>query len=433
MEKVVDVCSRIEGHAEINIFLNNEQINFLKLDTTVFRGFETILRGKKLNDIPKIVSRICGLCHASQTIASCKAIENLYDVSPTPQAILLRKLLLSSELIKSHSMHYFFQTLPDLLNIFKLWKDSNEPYAILQFDPQTTTIIYDLIKLSTKINEIFGGRVLHLITPIPGGIVYKPNQRNISITQKSLQKALFNLEYLIKKFIDLFSKFKPPEEYDLGVISFLGLTNNGKYERYNGLLRLKQDNSDLKDFPINLYSNYFEKDDEIIGIQFRSDIGENVLTGPISRFKINEKYIQENIKNYINQFDNQWKNSILFWNFLQLIEIYSEIIECLEILKDSKLNNNISYPVLKTIKSRDGIGAIEAPRGTLIHHYSLNERHIVDTVKLYVATEINMPLINKMITDYARKLYEKESIDTVMKKVQVMIRSFDPCISCATH
>lgn len=150
MEKVVDVCSRIEGHAEINIFLNNEQINFLKLDTTVFRGFETILRGKKLNDIPKIVSRICGLCHASQTIASCKAIENLYDVSPTPQAILLRKLLLSSELIKSHSMHYFFQTLPDLLNIFKLWKDSNEPYAILQFDPQTTTIIYDLIKLRDR-------------------------------------------------------------------------------------------------------------------------------------------------------------------------------------------------------------------------------------------------------------------------------------------
>ncbi|MFX0058246.1 MAG: nickel-dependent hydrogenase large subunit [Candidatus Hodarchaeota archaeon] len=433
MEKVVEVCSRIEGHADIKIFFNNEQIKYIKLDTSVFRGFETILKGKKLIDIPKIVSRICGLCHASQTIASCKTIENLYEVSPTPQAILLRKLLLSAELIKSHSMHFFFQTLPDLLNIFKLWNNSSEPYEILQYDPQTTTLIYDLIKLGTKINEIFGGRVLHLITPIPGGIIYKPNQKNISLTQKSLQKALFNSQYLIKKFIDLFSDCKPPEDFNLDEISFLGLTNNGTYERYNGELRLKQVNSPLKDFTINLYSNYFEKDDGILGIQFKTDIGENILTGPISRFKINEKYNQEIIKDYINNFDKQWKNSLLFWNFLQLIEIYSEINGCIELLKDPKLNSSSSYPVLKNLNKKEGIAAIEAPRGTLIHYYHLNERNIVDNVKLYVPTELNMPLINKKITDYAHKLYEKEPIDSVMKKVQIMIRSFDPCISCATH
>lgn len=433
MEKVIEVCSRIEGYAEINLFLNNEQIKYIKLDTTVFRGFETILKGKKLIDIPKIVSRICGLCHASQTIASCKAIEDLYNIFPSPQAVLLRKLLLSAELIKSHCLHFFFQTLPDMLNIFNLWNTTNENTNILQFDTQTTTIIYDLIKLATKINESFGGRVLHLITPIPGGIVYKPSQRNITLSQKALQKALFNSEYLIKKFINLFSKFKPPEEYNLNRISYLGLTNNGSYDRYNGLLRLKQIDKQLKDFPINLYSDYFDKDEEIIGIQFKSEIGERVLTGPISRYKINEKYNHGTIKDYLNQFDNQWKNSILFWNFLQLIEINSEIMESIEILKDKKLNNNSTYPVLKSLKSKDGIGAVEAPRGTLIHHYHLNESNLVDSVKLYVATEINMPLINAMITHYAQKLYEKESIDTVMKKIQIMIRSFDPCISCATH
>jgi coenzyme F420-reducing hydrogenase alpha subunit len=433
LEKIVDVCTRIDSHLELNYFLNKEQVKYVKLDTGVFRGFETILKRKKLIDIPKIVSRICGLCHASQTIVSCKAIENLYEISPKPQSILIRKLLLSAELIKSHSVHFFFQSLPDLLNLFKIWNSPDEPYYIIKFDPQITSIIYDFIKLSTKINDFLGGRVLHLITPIPGGIVYKPNIRNLTSIQKSLQKALFNSETLIKRFIDLFSKFNPPVEYNLNKISFLSLTENGKYERYNGFLRFKQNGNVSKDISITQYSDYLNKDKEIIGIHFNSNFGKDVLTGPISRFKINERYLQDSIKDYINSFDKEWKNSLLFCNFLQLIEIFSEINECLEILKDPKLNSYNSFPELRNIISKDGIAAIEAPRGTLIHHYHVNEKNIVDDVKLFIATEINMPLINKMITAYAQKLYQKEAIDTVMKKIQIMIRSFDPCISCATH
>jgi len=111
MDKVVEACTRVEGSGNLNIYLKNDEIYQTELNFSVFRGFENILIGKKLLDIPKIVSRICGLCSASQTIASCKAIENIYGIEPSNQSILLRRVLLSGELIKSHIMHYFFPVL----------------------------------------------------------------------------------------------------------------------------------------------------------------------------------------------------------------------------------------------------------------------------------------------------------------------------------
>src|SRR4030042_581281 len=111
------MCTRIEGHGEVEIYLanQNEEISYVEFVLDAYRGFENILLKKNLLDIPKIASRICGLCHASQAISSCKAIEAVYDIEPSEQSILLRRLLMTGEMIKSHSMHIFFQSLPDLL------------------------------------------------------------------------------------------------------------------------------------------------------------------------------------------------------------------------------------------------------------------------------------------------------------------------------
>ena len=177
LKKVIELCSRIEGQGKINYFIQNDEIEHVEFELSALRGFENILVGKKLKDIPRIVSRICGMCHASQTIASCKAIEEIYGIAPSFQSTIIRKVLMTAELIKSHIIHFFFHSLPDLLELFQEEKNYIDIHNLINFDPQLTSIVYDLIKTGTEIDNILGGRVNHLITSIPGGIVYKPSKK----------------------------------------------------------------------------------------------------------------------------------------------------------------------------------------------------------------------------------------------------------------
>jgi len=432
LQKVINLCTRVEGNGKVKCFLKNDKIEYVEFEISAFRGFENILVGKKLCDIPRIVSRICGLCHISQTLASCKAIEQIFDVKPSFQSVIIRRILMTAELIKSHIMHVFFQSLPDLLEIFKIKNTSPNPYNLIKFDPQLTISVYDLIKIGTEIEKIFGGRIIHLITPIPGGIVYKPSEKNILITQKYLQKALSNIDYIISKFLDLFSTKQAPEEFSLSNVTYLGMLNKRSFDRYEGTLNLGKNKENITDFDVEKYNDYFDKNPNLFGIRFLSEEYNNVLTGPMARYHLAEIDNEEEME-LLNNFDENWKNNILFMNFLQLLEIFNEINSVLELLDHNDLNTKEILPSLNNIKNSDGIGIVEAPRGTLIHHYHLNKSNIVDQVKLFIATEINIPLLNQCLKEYAQSLYQKEDIESVSRKIQVLIRAFDPCISCATH
>jgi F420-non-reducing hydrogenase large subunit len=433
MDKVVEACTRVEGQGNLNIYLKNDEIYQTELNFSVFRGFENILVGKKLLDIPKIVSRICGLCCASQTIASCKAIEDIYGIEPSHQSILLRRLLLSGELMKSHIMHYFFQSFPDLLKIFKIDSKINEPYNLINYNPHLTTTIFNLIKIGSEINKLIGGRVLHPITPIPGGLIFNPTGRNLIFIKKYLKKGIYYIETIIENFIDLFSDFDPPREFNLSNPIYFGLKNNIGFDRYEGNLRIIQNETTYDDFQAKNYSKYFDKDPNLYGITFKSNSKNRILTGPIARYRLTQDYGIDKITEYLSNFGKKWRNNLLFLNFLQLIESYYEIQKSVEILNTIPLKSKTKLTRLNSIKKSNGIGVIEAPRGVLMHHYHLNKAKIVDQVKLFIATEINLPILNKMITEYAKKLYEKEDIDSVKEKVQIMIRAFDPCLSCASH
>ncbi|TKJ23203.1 MAG: hypothetical protein CEE43_03460 [Promethearchaeota archaeon Loki_b32] len=434
MLKVVDVCKRVEGHGEVRILLQNDEVLSVNLEFEIYRGFENFLIGKNLFDIPKIISRICGLCYASQTIASCKTIEDIYNIEVSEHNILLRRLLMSAELIKSHSMNFFFQTLPDLLTIFNLSQKTFSPYELIKYYPQLTTSLYDLIKVGNEINELFGGRSVHLISLVPGGVIYSPSRKSITLARKYFQKALVILEWIIEKFIQLFANQTPPKEFDLPKFISLALTNYGNYDRYSGSLRFKENNKNFIEFEKQNYSTYFGKEINLRGIDFYFENEKNVIVGPFSRFNIVENYGIDEIPTYLDYFNKSWKNNILFTNFIRLLEMYIESYQGLQILDNPSLNIREKLPSLNSIKNLDGIGVIEAPRGVLIHHYHLNKSNYVDRINLFIATEFNLSLINDMITKYAQELFERTGdINLVKKKIQMIIRAFDPCISCATH
>jgi NAD-reducing hydrogenase large subunit len=434
MLKVIEVCKRIEGHGDIKILLQNDEISLVNFEFEIYRGFENFLVGKALLDLPKIVSRICGLCYTSQTIASCKAIEDLYKIKVSPQTKLLRCILMNAEMIKSHSMSFFFQTLPDLLNIFNITHKTTNPYDLINFDPKLTTNIYELIKIGNEINNLFGSRSVHLISIIPGAVIYYPSKKNISIAKKKFQSALINLEWIIEKFIELFSHQTPPSEFTTPNLIYLGLSKFGNYSRYSGKLSIKENNKNMIELEKHNYSSYFEKEPDLRGIDFHFNNKSNVIVGPISRYNINENYGIDEIQTYLDYFDKSWKNNILFANFIRLLEMYMESYQSIQSLDNPDLTIKEKAPSLNTVKDAEGIGVIEAPRGTLLHHYYVNNHNTIDRIKLFVATEFNIPLMNTMITNYAKGLFEKTGdINLVKTNVQRIIRSFDPCISCATH
>ncbi|MFX1311863.1 MAG: nickel-dependent hydrogenase large subunit [Promethearchaeota archaeon] len=434
MLKTIDVCTRVEGHGNVKILIQDDNISNVEFEISAYRGFERFLIGKRLEDMPRLVSRICGLCYASQAIASCKAIENLYDIEITEQSILLRRLLLCGELIKSHCMHFLFHSLPDLLKIFNINQKIISQYDLINFNPQLTTAVYELIKFGNEIEILFGGRSAHLISPIPGGLIYSTSRKNIAIAQKYMLKALNNLEIIIEFFIENFSNKIPPEEFLLPNPVFIGINNLGNYDRYSGIFKIIESERKVIDFQEKSYSLYFDKDIDLRGIDFHFDKNKNVLTGPIARFKVIETYGNDKVYSYLENFDKSWINNILFSEFLKLLEMYVETEQAINVLNSPSLFIKQRFPSLKSIKNSEGIGFVEAPRGILMHHYNVDENGLISKLKLFIATEINIPIINEMITNYAQKLYEKTGdINLVKKQIQLIIRAFDPCISCATH
>ncbi len=160
----------------------------------------------------------------------------------------------------------------------------------------------------------------------------------------------------------------------------------------------------------------------------------DVLVGPLARHILTNLDKFEKINNFLGGFNTFWKKNLLFSSFLGLLEIYSEVIRCIESLNDPCFNTKRPLPSFDSIKHLEASSAVEAPRGLLLHHYEVSKRSKIKCLKLFTATEFNLPLMNKMITKYARNLYEvKGDINLVKKMVQLIIRAFDPCVSYATH
>lgn len=435
MQKIIDVCSRVEGHSQINYFIQNDELQYADYQISAFRGFENILLGKKLQDVPKIISRVCGLCHASQTIASCKAIEDIFNIGVSKQSAIIRRLLMTGELIKSHTMHFFLQSIPDLLHLFQKSDKILNNYELTQYNPDLTQKCYELIKIGNDIDRLYGGRPIHGITSVPGGVIYTPSTKNILLAQKYLQKALNNLEFLIEFFTNNFSSIEPPKYFSLpDKLTFLAMNNGQMYDRYKGSLSILNKGRSPTNFSLTDYSKYFDKDSDLRGINKMQLIDGELMVGPLARYHIvrdRERYNE--MFGYLERFSEKWKNNLLFLNFLRLIEMHKETKDSLDLIEQDILNQKISLPPLRNAEKNEGLGLVEAPRGTLFHYYHINHKNIIDKVKLFIATEFNIPLMNEMITRYAKTLYEKEDIETLKPKVQMIIRTFDPCISCATH
>ncbi len=433
MKRTIEMCTRIEGHGQVSYHILNDQIMSVRFELNAFRGFENFLINKKIEDVPKIVSRICGMCHVAQTFASYKAIEDMFNIEPSKNIVYLRQLLMIGDHIKSHIVHIFFQAFPDLLYILLNKKNYSTPNEILKFDPEISSNAFELINNSTKIVSILGGRTVHPITPAIGGFHYFPTNKDLENVKKYFQRSYNNLKVITEKFIDLFYKTSPPDDFSFGKPVFMGLNNNTFYDIYEGDIRLNDHADILTYFKPSDYNKYLIRD-ELSEITLKFNIERNLLVGPIGRYNVVENYGDNIVDDYLDYFNITWKSSILFWTFLGLLELIILTDKAVNILENHSFSSRLDNSFANMYNKGEGIGVLEAPRGILIHNYQVDENNRLKSAKIFIPTSMNIPTMNELLTNYCKKKYElTRDLDEIKRNSQIIIRSFDPCTSCATH
>lgn len=412
--------SKIEGHGKI-------KINFEKLSAKLEieegeRLFEGLLLGRPYTDAPHITSRICGVCPTSHMLASTKAIENAFDVRPGQTTIMLRKILLCAQICQSHTLHLFFLAAADYLKL-KSSLDMPEKY------PDIFAIGLKLKRLYDELIELIGGRAVHPLTPMIGGFSKIPTKNQLFLIREKLEEILPDCIETIK----LFSSFKYPDANR--EVEFMALKNDETYPYYDGIIW----SSNGTGFSPSNYTNEIEeivKPYSTAKFSVRLMDGKKAngfVTGPRARMAMFAEYLNKLTLSELEAYSGAIGPSNSFYNNIaQAFEILNfteeaiKTIDELVIIIDSHQNINFKP------KASVGTGAVEAPRGILYHHYEFDDLGNIVSADIITPTSQNLTSIEDDIEEtlkHLRGLDEKKQ----QKIIEMLIRAFDPCITCSVH
>ena len=443
----IEPVTRIEGHAKVTINLNDDgTVEHAYFHVNEFRGFEKFCEGRMFYEMPQITPRICGICPVSHHLASSKVGDALLNAPPPRTAVLLRDLMHMGQIIQSHGMHFFELAGPDLLLGFDANPETRNVIGIIQANPDLALKAVALRKFGQEIIKIVGGRKIHPNFSVPGGVnkSLKLEEREsilseiddaISTTQAGL--AIFK-DWAIKnkEDVDKFAVF--PSGY-MGLVT----PDNG-LELTDGQIRLvdkhgkQHEKFDAKDY-LEYIAEHVE-DWSYLKFPYYKKMGwpQGVYrVGPLGRLntveKIDTPLAQKEFIEYRAINDNKPIENTLHYHYARLIETLFAI-ERVKILLDDQ--DILGKDILNTSRSlqSEGVGVIEAPRGTLLHHYWVDENGQLERVNLIVSTGHNNWAMSEAVDSVAKTYIKGPEIhEGLLNRVEAAIRAHDPCLSCSTH
>ncbi|HON82701.1 MAG TPA: Ni/Fe hydrogenase subunit alpha [Caldisericia bacterium] len=443
----ISPVTRIEGHARVTIFLNDEgKVDEAYLHIDQFRGFEKFSEGRYFAEMPIITPRICGICPVSHHLASAKATDDILGVDIPRPAKLLRELIHMGQIIQSHSMHFFELAGPDLILGWDADPRIRNVAGLIQANPELALKAVKLRKFGQRIIELVAGRRIHPTFAIPGGVnqAFDPKSRDeilkgidemISYVEDGISIATKYIEDN-KEVCDKFASF--PTGY-MGLVK-----DDGSLELYDGKIRfMDKDGNVVKDFKDKYYLKYIGErveDWSYLKFPYYKPLGwpEGVYrVGPLGRLnvvdKISTPIANEHLKNFKKINDGKPVEGSLYFHYARLIEAIYGLERAREILEDPEC---LSKDVLLSgkVSNEEGIGVIEAPRGTLIHHYWVDEKGTIEKVNLIVATGHNNWAMSKSVENVAKGFIDGKNLtEGMLNRVEGAIRCYDPCLSCSTH
>ena len=409
------IC-KIEGHAHLNLKIENGKVIRCELKAAEgARFFEALVLGKKVEDIQEIVSRICGICSCSHSVASIQGLEEALGIKPTKQQVFIREMLLLGERIRSHATHLYFLSLPDFFGAS----------SVLSLGKEHKPKINDalgIVSVGNRIVEDFGGRDMHPFLKVREEMPLMDFDETLT-KLKGSKKA-------IMRTIDLFSGLDYPDmerESD-----YLSLKGKNYYANISGKIASANELFIDDDYKKHLTENV----KEYATSKFVLHNGEPYMSGAMARINNNYGQLGNDAKMVLNKvlkkmglklpLKNPYHN--LICQAVELLEAVNRIIYLIENKPKATDSNEI------VLKAGHGVSAVEAPRGTLFHEYKIDKTGKITYCNIITPTAQNLNMMECDITTLVNLLLERgDSKGEIVQKIEKLIRAYDPCFSCSTH
>ena len=442
----IDPVTRIEGHAKVYINLDDAgELENAVLVVNELRGFEKILIGMEADRMPHITARICGVCPTAHHLAACNALDNAAGVTPPPAATLLRELMYLGHIIHSHSLSIFVLQGPDLVLGLDSDPRTRNIVGIVQANPELAKMALRLRTIGQKINEMVGGRGTHPVTSVAGGIAFTLDSEKKKALCEWIDEArqiLPTVTPAVKGLLLKTLEAHPAMGTDWVVPSFgLATVLEDRVSLIKGELRvIDASGATRAEFGVEEYDKYLVESvvdySYMKKVQVRIDGAlHDYRVGPMARMNAVRRFGTELADAEYAEFSRMGGapcHTTVFQTYSKLIEIIHAVERAAEILGDKGISGETRVPV--SFKGGRGVGHVEAPRGTLIHDYQIDEQGIVRGANLIVATQQNYALINRSIEQSAQShVIDRPDDRALMNAVEFSIRCYDPCLSCATH
>jgi len=451
---VIQPVTRIEGHAKVTIQLNDAgNVDTARVNVIELRGFERFCIGRPVEDLPRITPRICGVCPWSHHLAAAKATDAVFGVEPPPAGKKLRELCNSIAYMEEHILHFYFLAGAD----FVLGPDA--PYStrnvigILKAAPDIAQRVVKVRHMCAKMLEVLAGKAMHPQAAVPGGfskpLASAERDQLCKQADEALELAKFSIafakENIFPKYLDVVKS--------LGIINtgFIGtVKDNGALNLYDGKLRLMATNGAYQDFAYADYTNYIAEHIEnwsYLKFPYAKQWGDGFsmdLDNPKGIYRANTlarinvcdhidtPLAQAELQEFREKFGRPAQLTLLY-HWARLIELLYAAENAMRLLVDPEITSTETR-VKVTPRAARGVGCVEAPRGSLIHDYETDADGIITNVNMIVGTTHNNAPINMSVTQAAKSLIQDGKYDEgVLNKVEMAIRAYDPCLSCATH
>ena len=456
----IDPITRLEGHGKIEIFLNDDgEVDNVYFQVPELRGFEKFCEGRPVEELPSIVAKICGVCPGCHHMASGKAVDAVFGVEPTQTAKKLRELFYMAHFVHSHTAHFYALAAPD----FVVGPDApaskrNILGVIEKVGREIGTEVIKQRRIAQEIQALLGGHQTFVVMNIPGGVRKGlSGKERDDIVEKAkgfVEFAKFSLkifqDFVLdnKKYVDIILN----GPYSLKLHSMGLVDANNKVSFYDGKVRVVDtEGKELYKYAPHEYLNYVAEHVEpwtYLKFPYLKKIGwkgfiEGQNSGvyqatPLSRLNVSDgmatPLAQIEYERMYSTLGAKPVHATLAMHWARLVELLYSAERCLELAMDNDITGKELQAQLGPIHG-EGVGIVEAQRGTLTHHYQTDNRGIVTKVNIIVGTTNNHAAICMSLKKAAKGLIKKgiEVTDGTLNMIEMAFRAYDPCFSCATH
>ena len=444
----IDPVSRVEGHGKVTLLLDNAgHVKEARLHIVEFRGFEKFIQGRPYWEVPVMVQRLCGICPVSHHLAAAKALDPVVGAAQiTPTAEKIRRLMHYGQILQSHALHFFHLSSPDLLFGFESPVQQRNIVGVAAAYPHVAKEGVLLRKFGQEIIRVTAGKRVHGTGAIPGGVNKSLSADDRDLLRKDADQVVSWSRDAVRLARRLHEANGPLyDEFGLFRSHLFSLVRaDGAMDLYDGHLRLRDARGQIvhDSIPCADYEQHIVEEVKpwsYMKFPFIRDLGPAkgwYKVGPLARVQncdfIPSPLAEAERQDFIARGDGEPIHAPLAYHWARMIEMLhaAEVIRDLlddpDLLSEDRLAGGP--------KGREGVGIIEAPRGTLIHHYRVGEDDLVSYCNLIVSTTHNNQAMNEAVRQVARRYLDgRQLTEGLLNHIEVAIRAFDPCLSCATH